>query len=266
VNGDLGERRQVGGPKETRIQERFMITIKQEEEGVFSFVSLALSRDHQADGPSQCVTGVIQPLSHHDIHEPSDDMRLPGFLSLPRKDRRARSRVRSEADAIQDPSRADLAISSPAGSDPDPGTGSSTLPTFGPSTSQNWVSSGTETSIILQGIHLKVLPHNVDNIVSDHMHPDTSKDKRPKPWDRILNRGATASENKSEASWKSTAYASAKVVVDVVKESSDVFPPLKSVVGGLTAVLNHYDVWSVSLAPPMILMYYPSKRQLIDKR
>jgi len=45
----------------------------------------------------------------------------------------------------------------------------------------------------------------------------------------------------------------------VVKESSDVFPPLKSVVGGLTAVLKHYDVRSISLAPSMILMYYPQQ-------
>ena len=45
----------------------------------------------------------------------------------------------------------------------------------------------------------------------------------------------------------------------MVKESSDVFPPLKSVVGGLTAVLKHYDVRSISLAPSMILMYYPQQ-------
>ena len=56
----------------------------------------------------------------------------------------------------------------------------------------------------------------------------------------------------------------------MVKESSDVFPPLKSVVGGLTAVLKHYDVRSVSLAQPviLILMHYPQQattnRQTIE--
>ena len=95
------------------------------------------------------------------------------------------------------------------------------------------------------------------------------KEKRSKPWDRILNRGTTTSENKSEMSWKSTAYASVKVVADVVKESSDVFPPLKSVVGGLTAILKHYDVRPASSASPMILMYYPQQatanRQAIEQ-
>lgn len=39
----------------------------------------------------------------------------------------------------------------------------------------------------------------------------------------------------------------------MVKESSDVFPPLKSVVSGLAAVLKHYDVRSLSLIPFTIL-------------
>ena len=51
---------------------------------------------------------------------------------------------------------------------------------------------------------------------------------------------AAAYENKSN--WKSTLYAGGKVVLDLVKESSDVFTPLKSVAGGLSAVLKYYDV------------------------
>jgi hypothetical protein len=58
-------------------------------------------------------------------------------------------------------------------------------------------------------------------------------------WDRILDRGAA---NEDRSSWKSTAYSSTEVVIDAVRESSDVFPPLKSVAGGLAAVLKHYDV------------------------
>ena len=49
-----------------------------------------------------------------------------------------------------------------------------------------------------------------------------------------------AYENK--LGWKSTLYASAGLAVDVLKESSDVFTPLKSVAGGLSAILKHYDV------------------------
>ena len=41
---------------------------------------------------------------------------------------------------------------------------------------------------------------------------------------------------------KSTVYASAGLAVDVLKESSDAFTPLKSVVGGLSAVRKYYDV------------------------
>ena len=54
-----------------------------------------------------------------------------------------------------------------------------------------------------------------------------------------------AYENKPD--WKSTLYASTGLVIDVVKESSDVFTPLKSVVGGLSAVLRYYDVRHVYL-------------------
>jgi hypothetical protein len=53
----------------------------------------------------------------------------------------------------------------------------------------------------------------------------------------------TAAYEKKQ-SWKSTAYATTKLAINMVKESSDVFPPLKSVVGGLSAILQHCDVQS----------------------
>ena len=34
------------------------------------------------------------------------------------------------------------------------------------------------------------------------------------------------------------------VLLDVAKESSDVFPPLKSCLGGISALTKHYDVCS----------------------
>ena len=49
-----------------------------------------------------------------------------------------------------------------------------------------------------------------------------------------------AYENKSN--WKSTLYAGAKLAIDVVKEASDACTPLKSVAGGLSAVLKYCDV------------------------
>ena len=51
----------------------------------------------------------------------------------------------------------------------------------------------------------------------------------------------------TESDWKSTAYATTELVIDLVKESADAFPPLKSVVGGLSAILAHCDVRFISL-------------------
>ena len=50
-----------------------------------------------------------------------------------------------------------------------------------------------------------------------------------------------ADENKL-VPWKSTASASAKLLLRGAKESADAFPPLKSVVGGLLFVLDNFEV------------------------
>ena len=66
-----------------------------------------------------------------------------------------------------------------------------------------------------------------------------SEDKKLESSDHAFDEGAA---NQNESNWMSTAYSSTKVVIDVVKESSDAFPPLKSVASGLAAILKHYDV------------------------
>ena len=33
-----------------------------------------------------------------------------------------------------------------------------------------------------------------------------------------------------------------KILLDIAKESSDAFPPLKSALGGVTALIAHYEV------------------------
>ena len=35
---------------------------------------------------------------------------------------------------------------------------------------------------------------------------------------------------------------SAKILLDIAKESSDWFPPLKSALGGMSALVKHYEV------------------------
>ena len=51
-----------------------------------------------------------------------------------------------------------------------------------------------------------------------------------------------ADGNKFEQ-WKSTASATAKLLLCGIKESADAFPPLKSVVGGLCFILDNCEVW-----------------------
>ena len=63
--------------------------------------------------------------------------RLRDLLCLPRNNRRARSKARSESDAVGDPSEVGLTAPRPAESNPDLGIGLSISPKSVPSTSQN---------------------------------------------------------------------------------------------------------------------------------
>ena len=73
------------------------------------------------------------------------------------------------------------------------------------------------------------------SVVPDHMQKDLRPDESPEP-------NTAASEKKS--SWKSTAYASAKLLLRGVRDSADAFGPLKSVAGGLCFILENCEVWS----------------------
>ena len=79
----------------------------------------------------------------------------------------------------------------------------------------------------------------------DRVLPVPGKDESspPEPSGHTTDIG-TAPESKSD--WKSTAYATTKLAINLVKESSDGFPPLKSVAAGLSAVLDHCEVRSTS--------------------
>ena len=63
----------------------------------------------------------------------------------------------------------------------------------------------------------------------------------------------------------STAYSGTKTILEVVRESSDVFVPLKSVAGGLAAIFKQYDVSSCTVDPrtPLILDVIISNSSLI---
>ena len=46
----------------------------------------------------------------------------------------------------------------------------------------------------------------------------------------------------NQPNWKSTVSAAAKLLLRTVRDSADVFPPLKSVAGGICSVLDNYEV------------------------
>ena len=67
--------------------------------------------------------------------------------------------------------------------------------------------------------------------------------KRPLSRSRREPDGAV---DKNKSNWKPAASATPESILRTVKDSSDVFPPLKSVLGGLCAILENSEVWFTS--------------------
>ena len=72
----------------------------------------------------------------------------------------------------------------------------------------------------------------------------------PRPSDTSPNEPGSS----EESGWK-TAYGAAKIAIEIAKESSDMFLPLKAVVGALTVLIKNYDV-----SPPQV--FHPAGRRL----
>ena len=173
-----------------------------------------------------------------------------------KKHRRKRSKARSELGSIE--GEADPVVLRPTESTPDLGIGASILPAPTPLTSRSHESNGAQVNLPWL-IHLTThFSHNTDpTLVSDQTPSIHRRDKgnQPESSDRAVDPKAV-SENKPN--WKSTAYATTKLAINIVKESSDAFPPLKSVLGGLSAILDHCDVCHISLVSPQPLCSQPS--------
>ena len=199
-------------------------------------------------------------------------MKWEDFLPVPKKHHRARSGVRSEVTALNTPSEVDLVAPRPTTeSTPDLRIGTSTLPMPSPLTSHDQGSNGMQT-IISWAIHLTTLfpcntdPHSVPKQILSvpGKGRDQSDGDCPKSLGHVVEPRAT-SEGKSN--WSSTAYATTKLAINLVKESSDTFPPLKSVAGGLSMILNHCDVHDIPLMPPHTLcLSCPSKQSPVGKQ
>jgi len=74
--------------------------------------------------------------------------------------------------------------------------------------------------------------------------------------DESVRPGVSTDENKTE--WRSTASASAKLVLRGVRDSADAFGPLKSVAGGLCFILENCEVWSLHHALFVMLTDTPA--------
>jgi len=97
---------------------------------------------------------------------------------------------------------------------------------------------------------LIVPPDNEASAVPDHAPGVLTANKSGKP-------SAAADEN--ESSWKSTTSAAVKLLLRGVRDSADAFPPLKSVAGGLSFILENCEVWP----SPHIL--YPHRLQVLQR-
>ena len=81
--------------------------------------------------------------------------------------------------------------------------------------------------------------YNFLTVPSDKTDTSAIPDHAP---EETANPNAPANEKKSN--WKSTASATAKLVLRGVRDSADAFGPLKSVAGGLCFILDNCEVRS----------------------
>ena len=77
------------------------------------------------------------------------------------------------------------------------------------------------------------LHNTVASAVPDHTQKESLSDG---------NTELNAAANEEKSSWKSTAYATAKLLLYGVRDSADAFGPLKSVAGGLCFILENCEV------------------------
>jgi len=186
-------------------------------------------------------------------------MGLRDLLSPSRKHRQARSKNSGNADPAE--GKAD-----PAASGLD---SASTLVGFStpvPQTPREGEPDSTRTPSF-QAVHLIILtPNPGGNATPKRVRSVFGKKQSERPSLSIYTIDPSAAYEK-KTSWKSTAFSATKLAINIVKDSSDVFPPLKSVVGSLSAILKICDVCSISLVTPTRDVHtYPSKRWRVVKR
>ena len=145
---------------------------------------------------------------------------------------------------IENQMQVDPVAPPPAESTPGLGIGPSALP----STSRDPKSNGTRT-ILSREVHLTASFRDPEHRTSPNLLQSvfgTRKRNRTNSSDDTADKRPTS---KHKLNWKATAYSTTKLAVYLVRESSDVFPLLKSVAGGLCAILQHCDVRTIPPVP-----------------
>jgi len=122
--------------------------------------------------------------SHRHLHRPSDDMKFPKLLPLPKGHPRSRSKARSEIGSIEDQSEPDLVVPRPMESTPDLRVGTSTSPVSSPLTPRDLdqESNGMQTTFF-QTIYLTTLsrvpqtapPSLIDSDLFSNEHKVTTR-------------------------------------------------------------------------------------------
>ena len=85
-----------------------------------------------------------------------------------------------------------------------------------------------------QQLCLTILLDKADTpAIPDRPQGDPCSDQNTEP---------SAATNEEKSSWKSTAFATAKLLLRGVRDSADAFGPLKSVAGGLCFILENCEV------------------------
>ena len=186
-------------------------------------------------------------LSNRHLRRLSDGMKLPNFLRLPKSHRRNRSKARSELDTGPAEGQDEAVPPRPTESTPDLRIGTSTLSTPSPLTLRNRETNGMQTILLFHDCQESLShtrSHNTDpETTSDQILTVAARDQsslQKSPVRTAVSISGAAPQRTSGLD--STAYAATKLAVDLVKESSDAFPPLKSVAGGLSAILNCCEV------------------------
>ena len=99
-------------------------------------------------------------------------------------------------------------------------------------------------------------PDSIDNFATPDQVEDGSSSSQS---------GLNAVDGNRFEQWKSAASATAKLFLCAAKESTDVFPPLKSVVGGLCFILDNFEVWQLAVHATHGAYKHPSGQRQISK-